>query len=208
MKINNTTILTLAITLLIGGIGGYLLNNNSISNLSTMPMNGTMPGANQMLDGSMMGPNNGMGHMGMTVTSEREFIEGMIPHHQEAIDTAGEVLERGATTPEMKGLTEGIIVAQKAEIENMKNWYEAWYGVSYQDTDDYDSMMRDLSDLSGVEIDRAFLQDMIMHHMGAIMMARSVQPYVEHQELENLTKAVIETQSKEIQQMRNILSSL
>jgi uncharacterized protein (DUF305 family) len=69
-------------------------------------------------------------------------------------------------------------------------------------------MMRDLSNLSGAEIDRTFLEDMIMHHMGAIMMARSVQPYVEHQEMEDLTKAVVDTQSKEIQQMRNILSSL
>jgi uncharacterized protein (DUF305 family) len=108
----------------------------------------------------------------------------------------------------MVELAENIIIAQKREIENMKDWYEAWYGVSYQDTDDYDPMMRDLSNLSGAEIDRTFLEDMIMHHMGAIMMARSVQPYVEHQEMEDLTKAVVDTQSKEIQQMRNILSSL
>jgi uncharacterized protein (DUF305 family) len=206
MKTNNINISIIIVTLLIGGVGGYLLNNNS--NYPVRPMNEVMPEVSQMPGGPMMGTDNGMGHMGMTVSSEREFIEGMIPHHQEAIDTAGEVLERGGTTPEMVELAENIIIAQKREIENMKDWYEAWYGVSYQDTDDYDPMMRDLSNLSGAEIDRTFLEDMIMHHMGAIMMARSVQPYVEHQEMEDLTKAVVDTQSKEIQQMRNILSSL
>ena len=64
-----------------------------------------------MVDGTMMRDTGaGMGSMGsmnhmddmmtMLVESEREFIEEMIPHHQEAIDTATEVLERGGTTSE------------------------------------------------------------------------------------------------------------
>lgn len=176
-----------------------------------------MSGMHKMPDGSMMRNNNemgmggmnGMNHMmDMVVESEREFIEGMIPHHQEAVDTAKEVIARGGTTPEIKQLVEGIVVAQEAEIAVMKEWYQVWYGESYSDSGEYMPMMRDLSQLSDRELDRTFLEDMVMHHMGAIMMARSVQPYIEHQEIETLTEAIVRTQSEEIQLMRQLLGGL
>lgn len=68
--------------------------------------------------------------------------------------------------------------------------------------------MRDLSQLSGVELDRTFLEDMVMHHMGAIMMARSVQPHIENQEINELSQAIITTQADEIELMQELLSTL
>jgi uncharacterized protein (DUF305 family) len=144
----------------------------------------------------------------MFVTSERGFIEHMIPHHQEAIDTASEVLERGGTTEEVRELMSNIITAQTAEIESMKAWFEAWYGEAHEDTGEYEPMMRELANLKGAELDKVFLEDMIMHHMGAIMMARSVQPYVEHNEMTELTQNIVNTQSAEISQMRQMLQGL
>jgi len=210
---NNQFILLIVTALLVGAIGGYLFG--SMRPL-TMYTSTEMHTDNSMLDmhhmssdGPMMHQGEMMEHMDMMmVTSEQAFIEGMIPHHQEAIDTAREVLERGGTTPEIRTLAENIIVAQEAEIADMKQWYEDWYSTLYEDTGEYTPMMRDLSRLSGAELDRTFLSDMIMHHMGAIMMAQSVQPYIEHPEMEDLTRAVIETQSVEIQQMRSFLENL
>lgn len=162
-----------------------------------------------MLDGGGYGMLGVGGHMmQMSVASEKEFIEGMIPHHQEAVDTAKEVIERGGTTPEVKTLVENIVIAQEAEIANMKSWYKSWYGEDYIDNNSYQPMMRELESLSGSDIDRAFLQDMIMHHMGAIMMARSVTPYIEHQEIKELTSAIVITQSQEMVEMRTMLQSL
>jgi uncharacterized protein (DUF305 family) len=69
-------------------------------------------------------------------------------------------------------------------------------------------MMRDLSTLSGAALDKVFLEDMVMHHMGAVMMAQSVQPYIEHKEMTDLTKAIVETQTEEIQLMRKMLGGL
>jgi len=154
----------------------------------------------------------GMGHDGhmmhMTVESEREFLEEMIPHHQEAVDTAKEVIARGGSTPEIKALVEGIVTAQETEIASMKQWYEAWYGEAYKNNDTYQPMMRDLSTLNGAELDKTFLQDMIMHHMGAIMMARNVEAVAEHDEVKALVEAIIRTQSEEIQTMRAMLAGL
>ncbi|HKL04067.1 MAG TPA: DUF305 domain-containing protein [Cryomorphaceae bacterium] len=217
---NNQTILVAIIALLIGGIGGYTVadidKSDSARGYGKEVSENTPMGTHRMPDGTMMGNQDsagmGLGHMdhmmAMMVSSEREFIEGMIPHHQEAVDTAKEVIDRGGSTPEIRQLVEDIVVAQEAEIAAMKQWYEDWYGEPYTDNGDYMPMMRELEDLSGAELDRVFLEDMIGHHMGAIMMARSVQPYIEHDEIAELTQAIVSTQSAEIAQMRQMLQSL
>lgn len=213
---NKETVLVAIIALLVGGISGYAFSQHTDREyacpfLSDVSSDQILMGMHRMPDGSLMG-NGGPGPMGhmmdMAVSSERDFIEGMIPHHQEAVLTAKEVLERGATTPEIRMLVENIIVAQEQEIAEMKQWYQSWYGEAYQDSGAYQPMMRELEGLSGEAIDRAFLTDMIMHHMGAIMMARGVEPYVEHQEIEMLAAAIIETQSEEIAAMRTMLQDL
>jgi uncharacterized protein (DUF305 family) len=150
----------------------------------------------------------GMDHSAMMVSSEREFLTGMIPHHQEAVDTAKEVIERGGSTPEIKTLAENIIIAQELEIAQMKQWYLDWYGEEYVADDSYQPMMRELAGLSGAELDKRFLEDMVMHHMGAIMMAQSVRPYIEHQEIEVLSQAIMTTQTAEIELMRDLLRRL
>ena len=154
-----------------------------------------------------MGGMHDMQGMG-SVATERSFIEGMIPHHQEAVDTAKQVIARGATTPEVKKLAEGIITAQEKEIADMKAWYKAWYGKDYVDDKSYKPMMRDLSSLSGAALDKVFLEDMIMHHMGALMMAQAVAPYTEHTEVKSLVEAIAKTQSDEIITMRILLKQL
>lgn len=207
----------LALGCLIWGHGFYMFNDKTGQyRMDNNETDHSMSGKHMMSDGSMMDNNeSGMGMMGgmdhdeMMVKSDREFIEGMIPHHQEAVDTAKEVVTRGGTTPEIKKLVEGIVVAQEKEISMMKGWYQTWYGQPYKTkTDSYTPMMRDLSSLSGAPLDKVFLEDMIMHHMGAIMMAHSVQTHIEHQEISDLTDAIVETQMAEIKLMRQLLKSL
>lgn len=196
MKKNRSGIIALLLIVL---VSGFLLMNSHDANIDM----------HKMSDGSAMDDKDMQDqHMNMTVSSEREFIAGMIPHHQEAIDTAGEVIERGGSTAEIKSLAEGIIIAQVEEIERMKLWYEDWYGVTYEDKSDYMPMMRDLSQLSGPELDKVFLEDMIVHHKGAIVMAESVMLHIEHDEIDKLAKEIIKTQSEEIELMERILDEI
>ena len=53
-----------------------------------------------------------------------DFIKGMIPHHQAAIDMAKVQLEFG-TYPDMRKLVEEAIAAQEAEKADMNAWLAA-----------------------------------------------------------------------------------
>jgi uncharacterized protein (DUF305 family) len=64
-------------------------------------------------------------HENMMVTptgdADVDFVRGMIPHHQGAIDMAKILLEKGKD-PELKKLAADIIKAQETEIAFMKDW--------------------------------------------------------------------------------------
>ena len=64
-------------------------------------------------------------HADMTIpftgNADVDFIAGMIPHHQGAVEMAQIVLDHG-TDPEVRKLAEGIIAAQESEIAWMTDW--------------------------------------------------------------------------------------
>lgn len=93
-----------------------MMNNHS-------PINTSMSPAHDMMSMSM----SDMGAMLEGKTGDdldRSFLEGMIPHHQGAVDMAKYL--SGAKHPELRQLGIEIMAAQNREIAQMKQWQKDW----------------------------------------------------------------------------------
>jgi uncharacterized protein (DUF305 family) len=62
--------------------------------------------------------------------SEVRFMEGMIDHHQMAVDMAADCLKK-ATNEALRKVCQNIIDSQSKEIKTMQGWLSSWYQVDY-----------------------------------------------------------------------------
>ncbi len=70
-----------------------------------------------------------------------------------------------------------------------------------------DDMMSGLNGKTGDGFDKAFLEEMIIHHQGAVLMAESALKNAKHQEIKDLSIGIISAQNNEIAQMKGWLKS-
>jgi len=61
------------------------------------------------------------------VPFDQRFIDAMIPHHEGAIAMAEAALGK-SQHGEIRTMAQAIIDAQKAEIAQMRQWKQAWFG--------------------------------------------------------------------------------
>lgn len=136
------------------------------------------------------------------VAFDQQFIDDMVPHHEMAVEMANIVLERGKR-PELREMAEEIVTAQTTEIKQMKDWRKVWFGSS--DTPMQPSHAMPGMDIAAVEnapdVDKAFIDEMILHHQSAVEMATEAQEQGEHQEIRDLAGRIISAQQTEISMM-------
>lgn len=76
---------------------------------------------------------------------------------------------------------------------------------------DMSQMMADMNKAlmgkTGDAFDKAFLSEMIVHHEGAVEMAKMAEKNAKHQEIKDLASAIISAQNKEISDMRGWLKA-
>ncbi len=138
------------------------------------------------------------------IKDDKSFLEHMIPHHEEAVQSARQLLQLSENAM-LKSIAEKIITAQTAEIEQMKTWYKTWFAQDYKAVHTYMPMMSDLSRVEKANVDRSFIEGMIQHHNAALLSANSLLSFTARPELINLANSIIDTQSKEIIELQSLL---
>ena len=145
---------------------------------------------------------------------EEAFLTGMVHHHESALAMAKIAKER-ANAPFIKALADDISSTQEREIEEMRTIYRRLTGGQLEP----DPTAHEALGLSAEEagmthgpetnkmlrkadpFDRAFVDDMVPHHSGAVKMAEVVLKETSDTELRKLAEAIVSAQEREIEEM-------
>jgi uncharacterized protein (DUF305 family) len=165
--------------------------------------------------------------------SDVTFAQGMIPHHQQAVEMADTALDSARKAgPAVIDLATRIKGAQGPEIALMNSWLTAWNqpvmagmkpgetmppGATMPPMDGMEGMdmgamegmmsaadMTALSKASGTEFDKMWLTMMVKHHDGAIIMSKTVQAVGQSADVKTLAGKVITAQVAEIDEMNKL----
>jgi uncharacterized protein (DUF305 family) len=147
------------------------------------------------------------------------FMQGMIAHHAQAIYMS-RLAEAHGANPRLQRLAIKIDQSQTTEIEQMQGWLRA-NGQFVPDTSSYHTVMMpgmltpeqiaQLDKASGPAFDRAFLDLMIQHHEGALLMVKDLfaTPRAgQDVDISVFANEVVAVQTAEIGLMRQMLNSL
>ncbi|SDS33119.1 Uncharacterized conserved protein, DUF305 family [Agrococcus carbonis] len=152
------------------------------------------------------------------------FAMNMIVHHQQAIEMADTLLAKSDVDERVSDLAERIREAQQPEIERMNSMLEAWGeepmdsmgGMDHEGMDHGSGMggmmseadMEALEEAPGPEASRLFLEQMIVHHDGAVEMAQAEVDAGENADAVELAERIMSDQTTEIAEMEALLDEL
>jgi uncharacterized protein (DUF305 family) len=150
------------------------------------------------------------------------FAQGMIPHHAQAIVMSRMAAQRAGS--QVKDLAARIQAAQQPEIDQMSGWLHAWNapvpstdspirGMGQMDHRSSGLMpgmmsggkMQQFAQATGVAFDRMFLQMMLIHHQGAVTMAKGELSEGQYSDARQLAQRVIDAHQREITEMQTLL---
>lgn len=148
------------------------------------------------------------------------FVQAMIPHHEQALVMTSLVADRTARE-DLPRMAERIEISQQDEIAQLTHWLEArGEAVPLPGQRDHvhasmpgmltDDELAELAAAEGPEFDRLFLEYMIRHHEGAVLMVEELLSGEGGQEPEvfQLARHIDADQRVEIARMRRLLAEL
>jgi len=153
----------------------------------------------------------------MTGSVSRDFIAQMIPHHQAAVEMCENVLRYPVSEP-VQLLARTIISQQTrgiAELEalmtpcgSVRNGVQEVRRYLQRNHEILETLFYDMAHVSGVGIEQNFLREMIPHHEGAVRMSQNALDFCICRPLRPLLRGIIETQEREIAEMRRLLAEM
>jgi uncharacterized protein (DUF305 family) len=158
-----------------------------------------------------------------------EFMQGMIPHHAQAVLFAGWAKSHGAR-PDIQVLCDRMVVAQRDEIGFMRTWLrdrgemvpapDATHHRMKMNGVEHDMLMpgmltpdelAKLDKARGPDWDRLFLESMVRHHQGAITMVDTLfESYgaLQDEDIYKFASDMYADQGIEIERMTKMLEAM
>ncbi|GAA1258861.1 DUF305 domain-containing protein [Arthrobacter pascens] len=145
------------------------------------------------------------------------FAQMMIPHHAQAVQMSDMMLKKQNVPAEVTALATKIKAAQGPEIDMMSGWLKSWSEPAQMPSGHTshsmsgmmgDEDMKKLDTAQGAAAARLFLNQMIAHHEGAIMMAKTENTAGKNFDAVQLSKDIVAAQEAEIQEMQKLLAGL
>ncbi|WP_022889032.1 DUF305 domain-containing protein [Agromyces italicus] len=140
------------------------------------------------------------------------FATMMIPHHEQAVEMSELLLAEPELGEPVRALAEGVMAAQQPEIDQLRDWLAEWgqEEVDMGGMDHGDGMMSEddlavLEAAAGAEAERLYLEQMIVHHEGAVAMAEAEIADGAHPDAVAMAERIVATQSDEIALMQELL---
>lgn len=151
----------------------------------------------------------------LTNSISHNFIVQMIPHHRAAIEMSKNLLQYTTDIP-LQNIALGIIDEQTKSISDMQeilpccekrlNYRQdlySYYRCINQIMQHMFAQMNDAKPCNDINI--SFMREMIPHHEGAIEMSKTTLQYAICPELIPILRAIITSQEKGVEQMRELL---
>lgn len=152
-------------------------------------------------------------------SADAMFAQMMIPHHSQAVEMSGMILKKNDIPATVSALATRIKDAQAPEIEKMTGWLKTWnepttmaggHSMSGHNMDgmmDADDMAK-LEAAQGTEAAKLFLTQMIVHHQGAVTMAKTEITDGKSPDTVQLAKDIVAAQEAEVKEMQQLLTTL
>lgn len=147
-----------------------------------------------------------------------EFAQGMIAHHEQAIEMAEIALDpKVGASPQVVDLATRIKGAQGPEVSLMTGWLNAagepvamdssgGHSMSSMDGMMTTEQMASLAAMTGFDFDQTWLNMMIAHHQGAVAQAQAVKASGSSTDVLALADQIIAAQEAEIAEMKALLN--
>jgi uncharacterized protein (DUF305 family) len=167
-----------------------------------------------------MGSPAGSSSQGAFNAADAMFAQMMIPHHEQAVEMSGIVLDKPGLDGRVAALAEQIKAAQAPEIATLRGWLGDWgqpaampstagqdagHGMEGMLSEDDLAKLRASDAASGAKL---FLTQMIAHHEGAVMMAQSQLSSGANPDAVAMARSIVDSQTKEIDEMKSLLRQL
>jgi uncharacterized protein (DUF305 family) len=143
------------------------------------------------------------------------FARTMIPHHEQAVQMSDAILRKDGVDPQVRDLAEKIKGAQQPEIDQLREWLDGWNASESSDQNSHaghGAGMMSVQDLAALDAATSaaaaqlFLEQMILHHEGAVQMAETEAIGGDNPAAQEMASAIIATQTAEIQHMRDLIA--